>query len=96
MNEYTPLLATLLALLAKTERKRTLYGDGLKRMFELSLAWLNRAGLFATTPDQRRVELSWPSPIPSDESDRLADAHSKIRLGVPRDTVLRELGYAAS
>jgi hypothetical protein len=81
------------SLLAKTERKRTTYGAALARMCELALAWLDRAGLFPTTPDERRVELSWPSPLPENEVERLQEAESKLRLGVPREVVLRELGY---
>src|SRR5687767_346493 len=48
------LRVTLMALLAKTERKRTAYGRAIEQMCELSLAWLDRAGLFRTSPDERR------------------------------------------
>ncbi len=93
LTSAAALRVTMLALLAKTERKRTTYGEGIARLCELSLAWLDRAGLFCTAPDERRVELHWPSPIPANEIERLEEAKLKRELGVPEATVLRELGY---
>jgi hypothetical protein len=49
--------------------------------------------LFATTPDERRIEINWPSPLPENELERLTEAEVKSRLGVPKEIVLRELGY---
>jgi len=83
----------MMSLLAKTERKRTTYGQALERMCELALAWLDRAGLFSTTPDERRVEIRWPTLLPDSEMDRLREAQLKQSLGVGSDTLLRELGY---
>ena len=93
LTSAAALRITLQALLAKTEKKRTTYGAAIAQICELSLAWLDRAGLFHTTPDERRVELSWPSPIPENALEKLQEAEAKARLGVPRDVVLRELGY---
>jgi hypothetical protein len=93
LTSAAALRVTLLALLAKTERKRTTYGAGIARMCELSLAWLDRAGLFFTTEQERQVQLHWPSPLPANESERLADAEAKLRIGIANDVVLRELGY---
>jgi hypothetical protein len=93
LTSAAALRVTMLALLAKTERKRTTYGRGIQRICELALAWLDRAGLFPTTPDERRVELHWPSPIPVNELERLQEASAKLNVGVPREAVLRELGY---
>jgi hypothetical protein len=93
LTSAAALRVTLQALLAKTEKKRTTYGAAIAQMCELALAWLDRAGLFATTPDERQVELSWPSPIPENELERLQEAEAKARLGVPREVLLRELGY---
>lgn len=93
LTSAAALRVTMLALLAKTERKRTTYGQGIARLCELSLAWLDRAGLFATTPDERRVELHWPSPIPVNEIERLDEAKAKLALGIAPAIVLRELGY---
>ncbi len=66
---------------------------GLERMIELALGWLDKAGLFATRPEERRVELSWPSPLPENEVEKLQEGEIKARLGVPKEVVLRELGY---
>jgi hypothetical protein len=93
LTSAAALRVTLQALLAKTEKKRTTYGTAIAQMCELALAWLDRAGLFATTADERRVELNWPSPLPQNELEKLTEAEVKSRLGVPKEIVLRELGY---
>lgn len=93
LTSAAALRVTLQALLAKTERKRTTYGIAIERICELSLAWLDRAGLFKTDPCERRIELHWPSPIPESDLDRLQEAQAKLKLGVPQETILRELGY---
>jgi uncharacterized protein YjeT (DUF2065 family) len=93
LTSAAALRVTLQALLAKTEKKRTTYGAAIAQICELSLAWLDRAGLFSTTADERRIELSWPSPVPENALERLQEAEAKARLGVPKEIVLRELGY---
>jgi hypothetical protein len=93
LTSAAALRITLQALLSKTEKKRTTYGAGIERICELALAWLDRAGLFATTPDERRIVMSWPSPLPDNEMDRLAEAEAKLRVGVNQGVVFRELGY---
>jgi Phage portal protein, SPP1 Gp6-like len=93
LTSAAALRVTMLALLAKTERKRTAYGPAIEQMCELALAWLDRAGLFATTPDERRIEINWPSPLPESGQEQLQEAQTKLQIGVPREVVLRELGY---
>jgi SPP1 Gp6-like portal protein len=93
LTSAAALRVTMLALLAKTERKRTAYGAAIEQMCELALAWLDRAGLFATTPQERRVEIHWPNPVPVNELEQLQEAQAKTQLGVPQEVVLRELGY---
>jgi hypothetical protein len=93
LTSAAALRVTLLALLARTERKRATYGAGLASICELSLAWLDRAGLLPTTPGERAIELHWPSPIPLNESERLDEARAKLAVGVPQAVVVRELGY---
>jgi hypothetical protein len=93
LTSAAALRVTMLALLAKTERKRTTYGAGIARMCELALTWLDHAGLFPTTPDERRIELSWPSPLPDSDEERLSVAKAKLQVGIAPDVVLRELGY---
>jgi hypothetical protein len=93
LTSAAALRVTLLALLSKTDKKRTLYGAGIERLCELTLKWLDVAGVFPTSPEERRVELSWPSPLPENEMEKLSEAEAKLRLGVDRAIVLRELGY---
>jgi len=93
LTSAAALRVTLIALLAKTDKKRTTYGTGLARMIELAFAWLDRAGVLHTTPEERRVELHWPSPLPENLIEKLQEAESKLRLGVAKEIVLRELGY---
>jgi hypothetical protein len=93
LTSAAALRVTLMALLAKTERKRTIYGGAIARICELSLAWLDCAGLFPTTSEERRVEIHWPTLLPDTETERLRDLQIKRALGVPKETLLRELGY---
>jgi hypothetical protein len=93
LTSAAALRVTLLALLAKTDRKRTTYGRGIERICELSLAWLDRAGVFPTSEQERRVELHWPSPLPENDLEKLQEAEIKARLSVGKEVVLRELGY---
>lgn len=60
LTSAAALRVTMMALLAKTQRKRTTYGQAIGRMCRLALAWLDRAGLFATSPAEREVEIRWP------------------------------------
>lgn len=93
LTSAAALRVTMLSLLARTERKRATYGAGLARMCELALAWLDRAGLFHTATSERRIDIAWPNPIPLNEIERLEEARAKLAIGVPREQVLRELGY---
>lgn len=93
LTSAAALRITLLALLSKTDKKRTLYGAAIEQMCELALAWLDVAGLFPTSPEERRVEINWPSPLPENTLEKLEEAEAKLRLGIDRQTVLKELGY---
>ncbi len=93
LTSAAALRITLQALLNRTEKKRTTYGAAIERMCELSLAWLDVAGVLTTTAAERRIEINWPSPIPQNESELLEQAEAKLRVGVSREIVLRELGY---
>lgn len=95
LSSAAAMRVTLLALLGRTERKRTTYGPAIAQMCELALAWLDRAGLFATTPAERRVEIHWPNPIPANEQERLDAAASKKDIGIDPKQIARELGYAS-
>ena len=84
----------LLGLLARTEKKRITYGAGLERCCELILHAADVHGLVRTRPDQRRVRIDWPDPYPESREQQIENAERLIRLGVPREQVLTELGYA--
>ena len=64
LTSAAALRVTMMALLAKTQRKRTTYGQAIARMCELSLAWLDQAGLFRTSSDERSVRIEWPELLP--------------------------------
>ncbi len=93
LSSATALKMLLSGLLARTERKRTTYGQGIAQIVELTLTALDRLGALRTKPQDRRVEIHWPSPLPEDESQRLANAQIKAALGVPAERILAELGY---
>ncbi|MGA2502244.1 MAG: phage portal protein [Tepidisphaeraceae bacterium] len=93
LTSAAALRITLISLLARTDRKRTAYGAGIARLIDLALRWLDLLGIFRTTPDERAVEIHWPSPLPDNESEKLQESEIKLRLGVPQAVVLRELGY---
>lgn len=93
LTSEAALRIVLMGLLARTEKKRTAYGMGLEKLCELVLRALDVAGVLRTTEEERRVEIHWPSPIPENQTERLRDALLKLKVGVPRDQVLAELGY---
>jgi hypothetical protein len=92
LTSAAALRVTLAALLAKTARKRITYGEGIARMCELALAWLDRAGLFPTHPDERKFELDWPSPLPENEMEMLQVERLKRELAPSLSPEGRGLG----
>ena len=60
---------------------------------DVSKAWLDVAGVFATRPQERRVRITWPDPIPSSMTEQLEQARLKQAIGIDGETVVRELGY---
>lgn len=83
----------LMGLLARVERKRVTYGAGLQRLCELILHAADVYGVLPNRPDERRVRIDWPDPVPENQREQIALAQQKIELGVPRQVVLNELGY---
>lgn len=96
LSSAAAMRVTMLALLGRTERKRTTYGPAIAQLCDLALAWLDRAGLFATTRDERRVEIHWPSPIPANDDERISQARAKKDIGIDPQVIVRELGYPAA
>jgi len=93
LTSAAALRVTMQSLLSKTEKKRITFNLAVARLCELSLAWLDAAGVFHTTKEERAVELHWASPLPQSTAEDLEEAKAKLDLGVPREVVLRELGY---
>lgn len=94
LTSAAALKVTLMGTLARVERKRVTYGEGLARLSAMILSLVDRAGIFANTADERRVRIHWPDPLPENQREQLEQAQMKLNLGIPRADVLRELGYA--
>lgn len=94
LSSANALRITLMGVLAKTARKRVTYGRGLSAMNAMVLEALDAAGVLRTGADERGTRMVWPDPIPADVRERVAAARVKEELGVPRERLLSELGYA--
>jgi hypothetical protein len=93
LTSATALRVVLAGTLARLERKRVTYGAGLVEANRIILEALDRFGILRTDPLDRQTQLHWPSPLPENLAEKLAEAKVKRELGVPAETVLRELGY---
>ena len=94
LSSANALRVALIGLLAKTARKRAAYGRAIGEAIEMALSLMHISGTLETAPAERRVRVEWPDALPGDLSARLDAAERKAGLGVPRDEVLGELGYA--
>jgi hypothetical protein len=95
LSSENALRITLLGLMSKTNRKRITYGRGIVRASQLVLEALGRLGILKTSEADRGLRIDWIDPIPRDEQLALLAAQKKVDLGVPRERVLSELGYAS-
>ena len=93
LTSAVALRLTLMGMLAKNDRKRFTYGEGLKRICRMILSILDTAGVYKTDEADRDVEVVFPSPLPENMMEKLREAQIKKELGVPTEQVLRELGY---
>jgi hypothetical protein len=93
LTSAVALKMTLMGTLAKTERKRLTYGEGIKQLCRLILKAFDSAGIYRTSPVEREFEIRFPNPMPEDTIDKLNEAKMKIELGVEKNKVLEELGY---
>jgi hypothetical protein len=94
LTSENALKVTLMGLLSKTARKRVTYGRGVIEASRLALEALDRLGILRTTERDRGLRVDWPDPLPRDLKQELDAAVRKVELGVPRERVLSELGYA--
>jgi hypothetical protein len=93
LTSAVALRVTLIALLARTERKRAALNHTMGELVERVLELLDRAGIVASDPADRGIDVNWPTALPESDMDRLREAEVKMSLGVPRQVVLSELGY---
>ncbi|KPK76410.1 MAG: hypothetical protein AMJ79_06740 [Phycisphaerae bacterium SM23_30] len=94
LTSAVALKMTLMGVLAKTERKRRSYGAGIAEICRLILLALDKTGIYPNKPDEREIEIHWPSPLPENLMEKLQEANLKRQLGVPREQILKELGYS--
>ncbi len=93
LTSAAALRVVLMGTLARLGRKRVTYGAGLVAANRLILEALDRFGRLETDPEDRATRIHWPDPLPEDPDRKLDAALAKRDLGVPAETVLRELGY---
>jgi hypothetical protein len=96
LTSATALKVVLMGTLARLERKRVTYGAGIVEANRMILEALDRLGVLPTDAEDRQTRLHWPSPLPENLMEKLAEAKAKRELGVPAEAVLRELGYEPS
>jgi len=96
LTSAAALKVALMGTLARLERKRITYGEGLQRLNRMVLTLLDRTGIFPNDPEERATRLHWPSPLPESRRERLEEARIKLDIGVGKEAVLKELGYEPS
>ncbi|MBX3364480.1 MAG: phage portal protein [Phycisphaeraceae bacterium] len=92
LTSANALRVTLMGLITRTQRKRLNYGRGIQELSRLMLEALDAAGILRTRPDDRRIRIEWPDPIPLDPRDMAQAARARLDAGVPDEQVLAELG----
>ena len=93
LTSAVALKMTLMGVLAKTERKRRSYGAGIADICRLIFLALDKTGIYPNKPEEREIEIHWPSPLPENLMEKLQEANMKKELGVPQEQILKELGY---
>jgi hypothetical protein len=93
LTSAVALRVTLIALLARTERKRAALNQTMTDLVARLLELLDRAGIAQSNRNDRGIDINWPTALPESDMDRLHEAQVKVALGVPQNVVLRELGY---
>ncbi|MBN1974206.1 MAG: phage portal protein [Sedimentisphaerales bacterium] len=93
LTSAVALRLTLMGMLSKNERKRFTYSEGIKQISKIVLSMLDMAGIYKTQPEDRHVDVIFPSPLPENTMEKLEEAKLKKELGVSTEQLLRELGY---
>ena len=83
----------LMGMLAKTERKHFAYSQGLKEIAAMIMHLLDVTKIYPNSKEERQFDVIFPSPLPENTLEKLNEAKLKQELGVPKEQVLRELGY---
>jgi hypothetical protein len=94
LTSAVALRLTLIALLARTDRRRAALARVLSEVVRMVLTLLDRAGVVESAAEDRGIVVSWPTAIPESDMDKFQEAQAKVALGVPREVVLGELGYS--
>jgi hypothetical protein len=84
---------TLMGMLARTERKRFTYGQGLREIAAMVMHLLDVTNVYPNSKDERTFDVVFPNPLPENTLEKLNEAKLKQELGVPQEQILRELGY---
>jgi hypothetical protein len=95
LSSENALRLTLQGLIARTTRKRMIYGRVIAQMCKLILLALDTQDRFATQPSERQVQVQWPEMLSASTQELLRAVETKQALGVSQETLLRELGYAS-
>ena len=95
LTSAVALRLTFMGMLSRNERKRHTYSEGIRRICRMVLSILDTAGVYATSEEEREVEVAFASPLPENVMEKLQEAQIKRELGIPAEQVLKELGYEA-
>lgn len=93
LTSAVALRITLIALLARTEKRRAALTRTLELLAQRVLEVFDAAGVLPTRPADRGIDVNWPSALPENDLEKLQEAKLKLALGVPQRVVLSELGY---
>ena len=93
LSSENALRIVMMGMIAKVEKKRLTYGEGIQQVCELILHTADVYGILPNKPEERGVRLDWAEPLPDTDSQLLRNALLKLEAGVPQKQVLAELGY---
>lgn len=78
---------------AKLTRVRRQHRAAIEQICAIILLYANEFGVLKTTPEQRAVRVEWSMDIAASENEKLQNATMKKALGIPQETLWKELGY---